>query len=72
MMRKRHAPFTSTPQGADIYVDGSFVGNAPAQLKLSHGKASDSDDKVYQEWSRMIEVLAGSEISLNAVLVAQP
>jgi len=29
---------SSSPDNAEIYVDGSFVGNAPATLKLSPGK----------------------------------
>ena len=29
---------TSEPSGADVNVDGAFIGNTPAQLKLSAGK----------------------------------
>jgi PEGA domain-containing protein len=65
--------FKSTPEGADIYIDDAFVGNAPAQLKLSPGKHQIRMTlKGHQDWTRVIEVLAGSEISLNAILVAEP
>lgn len=60
---------TSEPNGADVTVDGAFMGNTPAQLKLSAGKhrvqiTSDG----FSEWSREIEVSAGSDLSLTAVL----
>ena len=61
----------STPAGTEIYVDGASVSNAPAQLKLAPGKHS---VKVvasgYQDWARELEVLAGSEVTLNARLTA--
>jgi hypothetical protein len=60
---------TSNPEGADVWVDGAFVGNAPAQLKLAAGKhtirvASEG----YKEWVKEVKVPAGSELTLNAVL----
>jgi hypothetical protein len=61
---------TSVPDGADIYADDAFVGNTPAQLKLSSGKHHIRVVmKRYEEWSRNIDVPAGSEITLNAVLI---
>lgn len=63
---------TSDPDGADVYVDGKFVGNAPAQLKLTAGK---HQIKVVaegrQEWSRDIEVPADSELNLKATLASK-
>jgi PEGA domain len=60
----------SFPDGADIYADDAFVGNTPAQLKLSAGKHHIRVVmKGYEEWSKDIDVPAGSEITLNAILV---
>src|SRR6266851_4509135 len=48
---------TSSPEGADIKVDGASVGNAPAQLKLTAGKhkVQVSSDG-YDDWSKDISV----------------
>jgi hypothetical protein len=57
------------PDGAEIYVDGTFFGNAPANLKLPAGKhtirITHSD---YKDWSREIGVQAGSEARIVATL----
>jgi len=59
----------SSPDGADIYADGSFVGNASAVLKLSEGKHNIRVSLTgYKDWSRDISVLAGSEVKLVATL----
>ena len=59
----------STPEGGDVYADGSFVGNAPAVLKLPEGKHTIKVSKEgYGDWSREITVLAGSVLKLTAVL----
>ena len=60
---------STNPDGADIYADGVFVGNAPANLKLPAGKhtirVSQSE---YKDWSREITVQAGAESRLIATL----
>ncbi len=60
---------TVRPENADVLVDGSFVGNAPATLKLAPGKHS---IKVaapgYGQWQREVSVLGGSETRLAVVL----
>jgi hypothetical protein len=62
----------STPDGADISVDGSFVGNAPSTLKLLPGKHTVSVSAAgYKGWSRELTVVSGSEIKLNATLEKQ-
>ena len=59
----------STPDGADVYSDGSFVGNAPSTLKLSSGKHTIRvTASGYKDWSRDITVQPGSEVRLNAIL----
>jgi hypothetical protein len=60
---------SSTPDGAEIYADGAFVGNAPSTLKLSAGKHVIKVTAAgRKEWTREISVQAGSELKLNAGL----
>ncbi|HEX3438076.1 MAG TPA: PEGA domain-containing protein [Pseudacidobacterium sp.] len=59
---------TSNPDGADVLVDGVFVGNAPAVLKLSPGKHTISvTQNGHQAWTRELFVMAGAEVTLNAI-----
>jgi hypothetical protein len=61
---------SSSPSGADILIDGDFVGNSPAALKLSPGKHSVTVKLVgYADWTRDITVQAASEVQLTANLV---
>jgi hypothetical protein len=60
---------SAIPDGADISVDSSFVGNAPATLKLSAGKHVISvSQQGYKTWSREVSVLPGSAVNLKASL----
>jgi hypothetical protein len=60
---------TSMPDGAEVYVDGSFVGNAPATLRLTPGKHTIRVvSKGYKDWSRELSVLASSDVKLTANL----
>ena len=60
---------SSSPDGADIYTDGAFVGNAPATLKLTNGKHTIKLTMAgYKDWSREITAQAGSEAHLAANL----
>jgi hypothetical protein len=60
---------TSQPEGAGIWVDGSFVGIAPAQLKLAPGKHHILMLKEgYKSWERKITIMAGSELTIDAQL----
>ena len=62
----------STPPGADVAVDGAFVGNAPAALKLPPGKHTVAVTSAgFKAWSRDLTVLAASETSLVATLEEQ-
>lgn len=59
----------STPDGAEVYADGAFVGNAPATLKLAPGQHTIRvTQSGFKEWSREIAVQAGSEAHLSATL----
>jgi PEGA domain len=65
--------FTSEDSASEIYVDGKFVGQAPATINLSAGshhvevKAAGK-----QPWSRELEVLKDSQLTLHPVLAASP
>jgi len=63
---------SSNPSGAEVSVDGEFVGNSPAALKLAPGKHTLSVKMAgYKDWSREITVLSGSEVQLTANLEKQ-
>ena len=62
----------STPDAADVSVDGNFMGNTPASLKLAAGKHTVKVSHAgYKDWSRETTVSAGSEMSLSAELEKQ-
>lgn len=62
---------SSTPPGADIEVDGKFVGSTPSSVSLSAG---DHDVAVrksgFQTWSRKISV-SGGHINVSAELTPE-
>jgi PEGA domain-containing protein len=63
-----HLAIVSIPDGADIEIDGAFMGNAPSSLQLQPG-----DHKIvvkkngYKEWERTLKV-SGGEVSIRAEL----
>src|SRR5579863_151447 len=60
---------SSNPTGADVLVDGDFVGNSPAALKLMPGKhAVTVKASGYKDWSKEISIQSGSEVQLTASL----
>lgn len=60
---------SSNPDGADVYADDAFVGNAPATLKLSPGKHIVKVTMAgHKDWSREITAIAGSEAHLKVDL----
>ena len=59
----------STPDGADISVDGKFVGNTPSTLKLSPGDHTIAvESSAFKNWQRTMTLSAGSDVTLNATL----
>ena len=59
----------TVPDGADVYADGQFYGNAPATLKLKPGKHTVSVKMTgYNEWSREVSADSGSDAHLTANL----
>lgn len=60
---------SSDPRGAEVDVDGAFVGDTPASLKLPSGKHAISvSKKGFKPWSRNVLVLAGSDTKLDVSL----
>ena len=58
----------STVTGADIQVDGNFVGSTPSTVSVAPGQHTISvTKKGYAEWSRMMNV-SGSGVRLSAEL----
>jgi hypothetical protein len=59
---------SSSPSGADVEVDGNFVGNTPSTITLTPGDHSVKIlKKDYKPWERKLKA-AGGNISLNADL----
>jgi hypothetical protein len=59
----------STPPGADIQLDGSFVGNTPSDVQVADGEHSIVVKKSgFKDWERKLKVNGGSTIHLNAEL----
>ena len=59
----------SVPDGADIEVDGSFVGNAPSDIQLPDGYHTVTVKKTgFKDWERTLKVTGGNNVHLNAEL----
>jgi hypothetical protein len=59
----------STPPGADIEIDGTFVGNTPSDVQVTEGEHSIVViKKGYTDWKRMMRISAGSSVHVNAEL----
>jgi hypothetical protein len=58
----------STPDGADIEIDGSFVGSTPSSIEIAPGDhAVAIHKKGFKDWERKIKV-SGGNINLKADL----
>lgn len=61
--------FQSEPIGADITVDGKFVGTTPSSLQLTAGDHSIVIEKAhFVSWKRAMTVAAGSSANVSATL----
>jgi hypothetical protein len=54
--------------GADIEVDGMFVGNAPSSLQVAAGAHTITVRYGSNTWQRQIQVTAGGQVNINAEL----
>ena len=62
----------SNVKGADIEVDGSFVGNTPSTVTVTQGQHTIAvKKKGYADWNRAMSV-SGSGVHLNAELEPKP
>lgn len=60
---------SSIPDGADIEIDGSFVGNTPSDVAVAGGEHLVSVKKAgFKDWQKTLKVSGGSSIRLNAEL----
>jgi hypothetical protein len=63
--------FSSTPSGADVSVDGKFIGNTPSTTKVSHG-----DHEIlielsgFKPWKRVLSSTPGATQNIAATLEA--
>lgn len=63
----------STPDGAEILIDGKYVGNAPSTVRLKLGDHKISIKKAgYSLWEREITLNPGSNITMDANLDKLP
>ncbi|HTF22844.1 MAG TPA: PEGA domain-containing protein [Candidatus Limnocylindria bacterium] len=57
----------SIPDGADIEVDGSFVGNTPSDIDVPAGEHTVTVKKSgFQTWEKKLKVSGGSNVHLKA------
>lgn len=64
--------FGSTPDGAEIVIDGTMVGNTPSSLRLTPGHHSlEIRLAGYRTWSRIMVVDPESHPSVHATLIKQ-
>lgn len=60
---------TSAPVGADIMVDGNFVGNTPSDVQVPEGEHTVVVKKSgFKDWERKMKVSGGSNVRLSAEL----
>ncbi len=63
----------SDPSGADIEVDGSFVGNTPSEVQVAEGTHSVVVKKTgFKDWERKLTISSGSSVHLSAELEKLP
>lgn len=59
----------STPDGADITVDGKFVGSTPSTLKLAIGEHTITIEKSgFKLWTRAMTVSTAGSVNIDATL----
>jgi hypothetical protein len=62
----------STPDGAEITIDGKFRGNTPSTLKLASGHHTIRVEKPgFKVWEKILTVDGGESSTLSAVLDSQ-
>jgi hypothetical protein len=63
----------SAPDGADISVDGKFVGSTPSTVRLAPGDHKVSIEKPgFKPWERTLSVGPGATVTINPTLEQLP
>jgi PEGA domain len=63
----------SNPDGAEITVDGKFMGTTQSTLRLPSGEHTVKIEKSgYKQWTRSITLSAGGDITIDAALEKSP
>jgi hypothetical protein len=63
----------STPQGADVMVDGKYMGSTPSTVRLAAGDHTISVEKSgFKTWQRTITVSPGGIVTVSAELEKNP
>src|SRR6266481_5060726 len=63
----------SSPDAADITVDGKFVGSTPSTLRLTPGDHAISIEKAgFKTWQRNVSTTAGNSLTITATLDKNP
>jgi hypothetical protein len=63
----------SDPAGAEITIDGKFVGTTPSSVQLQPGDHSIAIEKVgFKSWLKTMTIAAGGSVSLDATLDKLP
>ncbi len=63
----------SIPDGGDIEIDGSFVGNTPSDVQVADGDHTVVVKKAgFKDWERKLKVSGGSNVHLSATLEKTP
>jgi hypothetical protein len=57
--------------GADVELDGKFVGNTPATLQVAAGAHTVVVRQGDRSWQRTVQVTAGSEVNLLPVFAVR-
>jgi hypothetical protein len=61
--------FSSTPSGAEITLDGSYVGDTPSSITTAPGRhAIELSMPGFAKWERELQVTAGSKVDVSAAL----
>jgi hypothetical protein len=67
--RKALCNFSSAPSGAEITLDGAYVGNTPSALGLVPGTHEiEMSLPGFAHWTRQIEILPDSNLSVQATM----
>ncbi len=65
--------FASDPPDAEIYVDGKFMGQTPATIRLASGSHHiEMKSLGKQSWTRDLDVLKDSQVTVHPVLNPAP